>query len=573
MENDVSKNRRLLYQKMDDYFDESTYSSNYLLEKENENLKLRKKKIFSTLLSKRKEAFKSNEDNFINHDLEIDITKLKCDEEIKNDVNNYIKTKFEIKSWFKYLFSSNKNENLVSLFLIRRYIELQVTEIKETEKRVLSRNNTELIQRLVDNLLSDDLKIIYNSCACLTNLMLFPSHIENRIYSEKNLEKILKFFNVLYNNISVFGYNSLGFYLNLTFNENVIIYFVKNSFLENFYNFLNNIINNKINFEKEKFELNTIVICIQILFNLLRITHIDDNYSKKFFPFISICKYITSKYYVNIDNSIFDENKSINLINIWEIFSKNRNEKELFVNEIIKDSFVKVLFLLYNKIKKIENKIIMTKIFSDLVSISDKENEILINDGIIEFLVGEIERYQYSNVKLLSNIIFACMNLGLGTLGQIEMLFKSGIIFKIIDITNFYINDKLDKELNELLVISLLCLGNIIMGGHPEVNKSIIIYNKSTIVSIFCNALKLGLDPLNRQNLIEKIIFSFYELNVVSEELEPDIEKEYDIMLINNALEELLNNLSNKKFIDNATKDSIERNIEFIKAKEKEKNL
>ena len=44
MENDVSKNRRLLYQKMDDYFDESTYSSNYLLEKENENLKLRKKK-------------------------------------------------------------------------------------------------------------------------------------------------------------------------------------------------------------------------------------------------------------------------------------------------------------------------------------------------------------------------------------------------------------------------------------------------------------------------------------------------------------------------------------------------
>ena len=111
------------------------------------------------------------------------------------------------------------------------------------------------------------------------------------------------------------------------------------------------------------------------------------------------------------------------------------------------------------------------------------------------------------------------------------------------------------------------------MGGHPEVNKNIIIYNKSTIVSIFCNALKLGLDPLNRQNLIEKIIFSFYELNVISEELEPDIEKEYDIMLINNALEELLNNLSNKKFIDNATKDSIERNIEFIKAKEKEKNL
>ena len=88
------------------------------------------------------------------------------------------------------------------------------------------------------------------------------------------------------------------------------------------------------------------------------------------------------------------------------------------------------------------------------------------------------------------------MNLGLGTLGQIEMLFKSGIIFKIIDITNFYINDKLDKELNELLVISLLCLGNIIMGGHPEVNKSIIIYNKSTIVSIFCNALKLGFYPV-----------------------------------------------------------------------------
>ena len=51
------------------------------------------------------------------------------DENIKKDIDNYLKNNYEIKKWFKYIFSSNKNEVYVALFLLNRYIELQIIEL------------------------------------------------------------------------------------------------------------------------------------------------------------------------------------------------------------------------------------------------------------------------------------------------------------------------------------------------------------------------------------------------------------------------------------------------------------
>ena len=270
---------------------------------------------------------------------------MNCDEEIKKNIENYIKTKFDIKNWFKYLFSKNKNDIQVALVLIRTFIELQLTQIEES-KRALSRNNTELIQRLCDYLLYDDLKIVYYSCACLTNLTIFPKNIENRIYSERNLEKINKFFNIIAKNISLYGSESLTLFINITTNEDVVIYLIKNSFLEQIYSFLNDIINNKINFINNEFEQRVIYSCIIILSNLIKAVYIDENYINKFLCFIPICKLITSKYYVNIDNFSFDEKKCNYLIQIWESYVRRSNDAEKIVCEITKDGFFKILVLL-----------------------------------------------------------------------------------------------------------------------------------------------------------------------------------------------------------------------------------
>ena len=126
----------------------------------------------------------------------------------------------------------------------------------------------------------------------------------------------------------------------------------------------------------------------------------DDNYINKFLCFIPICKLITSKYYANIDNSLLDENKCNYLIQIWEIYVKRRNDVEKIVNEITKDGFFKVLAMLYYKLNNIELKINMNKVFCDLLSLSDNQNEILINDGIIKFLAQEISS-KYLITKLM----------------------------------------------------------------------------------------------------------------------------------------------------------------------------
>ena len=561
----MSENRQKMQDKLDNYLDDEITNSSYRYEQMKEKMQLRKKKIYDILILRRKEAFINDNRNNINNSLlDIDINELNCDEEIKNDVKNYIKTKFDIKKWFKYLYSSNKNDNKLALFLIRKYIDLQIIEIKEINNRKLSRNDTELIQRLCDILLNDDIKIVYNSCACLTNLTHFPANIENRIYNEKNLAQILKFFNVLSNNISLLGYKSLYLFYNICFNENVKIYLIKNSFLESFYKFINNIINNQNNINGN-IDLNIIKYFILILSKLITVCDIDDNYINRFVAFIPICKLITTKFYANIDNLLFYKDEVFSLLIIFNYYSKKREKVEILLNEIIKDNFFNILVQIYYKIKDIIMKIEILNLFNIFLSIGDNFDIILINEGLIKFLSDEIERHQYSNVQLLNIIILSCKYLAEGESGQVRILFESGIIFKIIEITSFYINDNLDKEIKSLLINSIICLAHIVNNDSNNFNTKILNYNNFNIFNIFCKTLKLDLDPYNKEQLIQNVIFAINRLNVASEELEPQLEKEYDFLLINNSMEELLNNYYEKNYLNKVCKQMIDDIKKFIK--------
>ena len=129
---------------------------------------------------------------------------------------------------------------------------------------------------------------------------------------------------------------------------------------------------------------------------------------------------------------------------------------------------------------------------------------------------------------------------------------------KIIDITNFYINDNLDNEIKNLLIISILFLAHCVNSDNDKIKKEILIYNNLSIINIFCKALKIDLDPFNKRNIVQAIIFAINELNVASEELEPQLEEQYNYLLINNSLEEILDNYYEKKYLDKTCKDMID---------------
>ena len=557
------KSKTKIQEKMNDYFDESINSNNYRSEQTKERLNMRKNKIFNLLFSKRKEGI----EGFVNGPNEIDINEINCNENIKKDVNNYLKTEYDIKKWFKYIFSSNKNEIYLALFLLRRYIELQVIELKDN-KRMLSRNDTELIQKLCDNLLKDDLKISYNSCACLSNLTFFPEYIEKRIYSEKNLEKILKFFDIITKNISSYTYKSLFLFLNIATNEDVKIYLIKHNFLDFLYNFMKNIINGQIKFVNDISELETIKTCIKILYQLILVCeYIDNDYMNNFVQFIPFLKIMTNKYFVNIDNIAFDEEECIYVISLWKIYTKLNDDKNIIINEIIKDNFIQVLIQFYKKFKNINQKLLFTEIFIYFSTVDICE-KILINDGMLDLLKEEIEKYQYSNVNLLKNLIYCCSNLTLGNIGENKTLIKLGIIYKIMDITIFYIDDKLDDEIIELLKYCLMSLIQNINGIDRETKKQIIVYKNNLIIKILCKALKLDLEQFSKNKINPQIIILVNDLSILSEELDKEAEKEYDITCISNSLIEILNNILNKPNLEPVIVNTISDILALLKDKE-----
>ena len=561
------KGKNKIQEKMEIYFDESINSDNYKAEQTRERLNLRKNKIFNTLFAKRKETFVTK----FNSPNEIDINQLQCDEDIKKDVEKYLKTSYDIKKWFKYIFSSNKNEIYVSLYLLKTYIELQILGLKE-KQRMLSRNDTELIQKLVDNLLSDDLKISYNSCACLTNLTLFPINIEKRIYSQRNLEKILKFFDILEKNISSYTHLALLLFLNISTDDDTKLFLIKNNFFQRLFGFIKNILNNQIKFINDISELETIKYCVRIIQQLIMVCDLfDKNYIKLFVEFIPYLKIITSKYFVNIDNMAFNENECSYIISLWGFYVKyndNYDNNEI-IKEIIKDNFTKVLISFYKKLKDIKIKTLFVNIFCHFSRADDNCDKIIINDGILTLLNEEIEKYQYSNVNMLNYLIYCCSNFSLGSVGENRDLIQLGTIYKVMDITIFYIDDKLDEEIINLLISCLWCLSSNILGVDREMKKEIIIYKKSLIIKIFCKALKLEIKDFFKHKIIEKIILAINDLNVISEEVDEEKEKDYDIACISNALVEILNNIYNKYNLGKIINELIVDIIEFIKDKEK----
>ena len=501
---------------------------------EKNKLELRKNKIFNKLFTKRKLNTFTDEKN--KSKFSINISMVSKNEEIITNPELYIKTQFDIKNWFSYLFSNNTDQIKEALFLIELFIRLQANEIP-FESRVLSRNNYELINCLCHYLNHSDKQISYYSMQIVSNLTCFPNHIEKLIYSEKNLNEIIIFIN---NNDFSLGYEIIVLLLNCCSDSKAGKYLIDNKTIER----ITFLINNNL----DQFDPRYYIYLIRLLNTIIKLFDEYDEYNKEqkkywFTPLLPFFKNCLKNNYV--ENPWANKDEYVYYLQLLSFYVNIFKDDMKLLGEIIKDNYVEILIDFYYKLNE-DNHCEMMKIFAELLSRDDSINQIFIDEGILGLLINEINRIEYKNNNLLNLIFFACSNIACGSNGQIHQLFEQGLIWKAIDISWFYISQNLlNNEINDIIFNAVYTLNEVILGASNDVKVELIIYQDFLIIDIYYNYIKNILNMQKEKKFLGQIGSAINKLIFCGES---DVDKE------------ILNKFRNK-FISVGFEDLIKNNI------------
>ena len=501
---------------------------------EKNKLELRKNKIFNKLFTKRKLNTFTDEKN--KSKFSINISMVSKNEEIITNPELYIKTQFDIKNWFSYLFSNNTDQIKEALFLIELFIRLQANEIP-FESRVLSRNNYELINCLCHYLNHSDKQISYYSMQIVSNLTCFPNHIEKLIYSEKNLNEIIIFIN---NNDFSLGYEIIVLLLNCCSDSKAGKYLIDNKTIER----ITFLINNNL----DQFESRYYIYLIRLLNTIIKLFDEYDEYNKEqkkywFTPLLPFFKSCLKNNYV--ENPWANKDEYVYYLQLLSFYVNIFKDDVKLLGEIIKNNYVEILIDFYYKLNE-DNHCEMMKIFAELLSRDDSINQIFIDEGILGLLINEINRIEYKNDNLLNLIFFACSNIACGSNGQIHQLFEQGLVWKAIDISWFYISQNLlNNEINDIIFNAVYTLNEVILGATNDVEVELIIYQDFLIIDIYYNYIKNILNIQKEKKFLGQIGSAINKLIFCGES---DVDKE------------ILNKFRNK-FISVGFEDLIKNNI------------
>ena len=500
---------------------------------EKEKLTLRKNKLFDKLFTKRKLNLTIEEQN--KNKNKINIESISGNQEIISNPELYIKTKFDIKNWFIFLFSKNIYQTKEALFLIELFVRKQNDELPQ-ERRVLSRNNYELINCLCQYLNHTDKQIAYYSCLIITHLTFFPYHIEKLIYSEKNLHEINLFFN---SNDFTIGYEMICLLINCCANPKIRKYFVDNKIIER----ITFLIYNNLN----QLEPIYYIYLIRLLCVIIKLFGECNEYNEKqikewFKPLLPFVKDTLKNNYVN--NPWCKKRESEHYLKLLVFYSNLSQGDVKFLEDIIKDNYVQILIELYYKLD--ENDLgQMMRIFCDLLSNDDSINQIFINEGILGLLINEINRIEYKNNYLLNLILIACSNIACGAQGQIQSLYDQGLLWKAIDIPCYYISQNIfDKDINNVIFNAIYTLNEAIIGGSNEMKAELIIYQDNMIIYLYQFFFKNISHIKNNIQIIEASGTAINKLiNCGDSELDKEILNKFRNRLISVGMEELVNNI------------------------------
>ena len=541
--------------KMLEKLNESESKESYKQWQENNKLSLRKNHIFNTLLSKRK--FFSEQAEIKSNKYYININEVSTNEEIKNNPELYIKTKFDIKNWFKFLFSSNLNQVKESLFIIQFYIFMQIEKIP-LEKRALSRNDTELINGLCDYLLHPDKQISFNACACLINLTFFPIHIESRIITERNMAKMIEAFN---SNDFEIGQYLINLFINCSLYTKQSKYFIEHGILKRLLFLINNDLNKLV--PKNYFNI------IKLLCHISRLFKETDLYNRQqilnwYSPFLPFVKQTFTKSFVQSPWANYEHIPTY--LEIIQFYVRIALKDKELIEEIIQGKFSSILIEFYYKLNNDKDKIQLIKIFVDLLSVDDSINQTFIEDEIILLFMNEINRIEYKNLELLNYILICCSNISCGTVGQIFELYQIGIIWKCFEIINKLKEGNLTISVKRIIYNSIYTLTEAILGIEPKTKALIMLHRNYEIISILSYGLKNIIDTYNEEMLLKNIGNAINELIICAQSyLDTESEIEFKNKFFKNGMEEIINNIIICDEYNKELENSFNQILEYLK--------
>ena len=513
----------------------------------NTQLTLRKKKLQENLMSKR---LILSEKEINENSLAVDINKLYAPENLKKNYEIILKTTYEIKQYLPQLFGLNLNDKKLALFLLRNFIILQIKELPY-EKRKLSNNDEDLFKGLCNLLFDKDFQVKYEVSWCLINIPLFPKVIENKLYSEENLNNILNF---ILNCDEQFFCIVIYILRNYSNNDSNKIFFIHNGALKKAIDIISNDMNNEFLIKHS----------IKFFRNIIKVLNKYPNEIDNLISLIPLLQKIIKNC---INHPLKNENDYISLLESLEEFSKYNYKK--INNLIMNDNFSKTIIDFFKQLNDNEIKLKTFYIILNMLSYDESFTELLLDEGLCQLIKQLLYEFKFNNLKFLANIILAISNIASGTISQIELLNIEEIFEDIIEIGKFYIENYNSNNHYFKIVIRecIYSLCNAINGGTDGIKQSIIIFQDCFIINILFFGLKEFNFKKENLNLLRSIILTLKICVIQSEEIMVD---EYNLIkqnIIKNQGEELLNRILNDELITGFDKKNIDIILDSIKEK------
>ena len=465
----------------------------------NHKLSLRKSKLENKIMAKRTMSFCQE----INH--QIYLSELNFPEEIAKDVNTYIRTKFDIKSIFNYLFSEDLLQIKRAIYLLRVYIVLQVTELPE-EERFLSRNDFDLVNKLCSFLTCPDLQLQYEASWCLTNICVFPQKIEQRLFTEQNLQLISDF--IFHSEKDLFV-NATYLLINVSSSKKQKEYFITKNVIEH-------ILSKAANENFTGSELVPIIRSIAVVF---KITKYKSEYRK--YLISSIPNLITLFSKIKNVTPKFQTELYSHLIKIINLYIHPYSTQ--IYNSILIDPFPHTLISDYHNITDFSLRTQFISLILNFLEGSDTHVQLLLDEGLADILKQCLDEFKFSHRDLLRSVLFGISNIACGTLGQVELLHNHNIFQDVMAIGKImYSVIEKYKNSNEEINILMECLYTIvggIDGGSDAIVYEIFSYENNIIVDM----LFYGLKEFKDMRLIKGILISIKKLIIMDENIMSDV--------------------------------------------------
>ena len=450
----------------------------------NHKLSLRKEKLENKIMSKRTMSLCQE----LNH--QIYLSELNFPEEVAKDVKNYIRTKFDIKSIFNFLFSEDLLQIKRAIFLLRVYIVLQVTELPE-EKRFLSRNDFTLVNKLCSFLTCPDLQLQYEASWCLTNICVFPEKVEQRLFTDTNLQLIAEF--IFHSEKDLFV-NATYLLLNISAKKKQKEYFINQNVIEH-------IITKAAN---ENFTGSELIPIVRSIGSVFKIVKTNNEYRKYLISSIPNLIILFSK--IKKTDSKYQIELYSNIINIIKLYI-HPYSPQIF-NSILIDPFPHILLSDYLSQNDFQTRSHFLSLILNFLEGSDTHVQILLDEGLIDILKQCLSEFKFSHRDLLRAVLLGISNIACGTLGQVQLLHNSNIFEDVVAIGKI-MYDVITKYKNSTEEINILmeCLYTIvggIDGSSDTIVSEIFSYENNIIVDM----LFFGLKEFKDMKLIKGILIS-----------------------------------------------------------------